>query len=288
VSTLDILLLIPLLTAAAFALYSLRRRETKLLYARLDFLREKDPPPPVLDKIPWGELARIETRVAAGGVLLSVLAVFMINLPWWVMPLQLVVVCPLAWMLVRRYRLSRFRKKFAERFPEAVDGLTRAVQAGVPLERALASLGDIFTGEMAERFRKLVRQMEIGVPFREALQNFSASLNLADVDFFCAVLAVNRETGSPLSPMLISLSKTLSERRNVARKLQGLTAESRSAATVLSLLPIFIIGLQAFLNPSQLRFLLSDPVGRTVVAYCVCSMVAGLVVIRRMSRLTVE
>jgi tight adherence protein B len=72
----------------------------------------------------------------------------------------------------------------------------------------------------------------------------------------------------------------------VDRKLQALTAESRGAARILSILPLFVIGLQAFLNPKQLQFLIADPVGRTVIGYCLISMFIGLMVIRRMSRLT--
>jgi len=39
----------------------------------------------------------------------------------------------------------------------------------------------------------------------ERLGNFADELDDPDVDFFCEVLALNRETGSALSPMLASL-----------------------------------------------------------------------------------
>jgi tight adherence protein B len=282
------LLILACALAVPFALilfWMERAEKRRRILTRTAFLSRRRTPPPLLSFIPWRELAGMETRLAGVAVFLSLMLSFMFALPLWLMLAQLAVVCPLAWYVARRCRLARFRARFAERFPEAVDSLTRAVQSGVPVDRALASLGDIFEGVMADRFRRLVQQLELGVPFRDALRNFSRALDLPDVDYFCSVLALNRESGSPLSPMLITLGRTLRERQAVDRKLRGLTSESRASATVLSFLPLIIIGLQAFLNPGQFAFLLDDPTGRFILGYCTISIVAGLLIIRRMSRL---
>ncbi len=257
----------------------------RVLDARLLSLRGERFERPRLRRVPLKALSSPETQIATAGVVLSLVFAFMLNLPVWFLLLQLCLTCPLAWLLVRRYRLQRMRRRFAERFPEAVDSFTRAVQAGVPVEKIIASLGDIYDGEIGERFRRLVHHLELGMPFREALRHFSRDLDLPDVDFFCAVLALNRETGSQLSPMLLSLSQMLRDRRAVDRKLQALTSESRAAARVLCALPFFIIGLQLFLNPRQMDFLLYDPTGRTVLGCCIACMIVGLLIVRRMSRM---
>jgi tight adherence protein B len=177
------------------------------------------------------------------------------------------------------------RREFAAAFPDSVDSLNRAIQAGVPVERALASMAELYHGEIAARFRRLVRLLDLGVPFREALNSFSQQLDLPDVDFFCAIMALNRENGNRLSPLLTSLSQTLRERQAVDRKLRGLTAESRGSAKILMILPIVVIGLQTFLNPGHLDFLLTDQVGRILLGYVAVSMFAGFLIIQRMSRL---
>ena len=109
-------------------------------------------------------------------------------------------------------------------------------------------------------FSTLVQQMEIRrFHFKKRPWTpLPQGLDLPDVDYFCAVLATPRNKRSD-HPVALSLSRTLSERRVVARKLKALTAESRAAARVLSFLPLFIIGLQALLNPQQLQFLINDP-----------------------------
>ena len=198
--------------------------------------------------------------------------------------LLLVMVGAASWIIVRRWRLDRARRAFLSRFPEAVDNFTRSIQAGIPVDRALKILGEAYDDEFGRRVLKLCREMKVGLPFREALGNFADELDDPDVDFFCEVLALNRETGSALSPMLASLSMMLRERRAIDRKLKALTSESRASARVLCLLPVFILGLQAFLNPSQLLFLVSDPAGRIVAGCALACMLAGFIIIQRMSR----
>ena len=189
-----------------------------------------------------------------------------------------------SWIIVRRWRLDRARRAVLSRFPEAVDNFTRSIQAGIPVDRALKILGEAYDDEFGRRVLKLCREMKVGLPFREALGNFADELDDPDVDFFCEVLALNRETGSALSPMLASLSMMLRERRAIDRKLKALTSESRASARVLCLLPVFILGLQAFLNPSQLLFLVNDPAGRIVAGCALACMLAGFIIIQRMSR----
>lgn len=168
--------------------------------------------------------------------------------------LLLVMVGAASWIIVRRWRLDRARRAFLSRFPEAVDNFTRSIQAGIPVDRALKILGEAYDDEFGRRVLKLCREMKVGLPFREALGNFADELDDPDVDFFCEVLALNRETGSALSPMLASLSMMLRERRAIDRKLKALTSESRASARVLCLLPVFILGLRHFSIPRSCFF----------------------------------
>lgn len=228
---------------------------------------------------------RLPECQAALAAMIGALALgWFLKLNWIAELFFLVVMAVGVWVIVRRWRFDKARKAFLLRFPEAIDNFTRSIQAGIPVDRALQILGEAYDDELGSRITKLCQEMRVGLPFREALHNFAADLDNADVDFFCEVLALNRETGSPLSPMLVSLSQMLSERRSIDRKLKALTSESRASARVLCLLPLFILGLQAFLNPSQVMFLVNDPTGRVVTGYCLVSMLAGFIVIQRMSR----
>ncbi|WP_197034981.1 type II secretion system F family protein [Herbaspirillum sp. RV1423] len=207
------------------------------------------------------------------------------GLPWWSVPLAALFGAWMAHDLFRRHRLRQARSQFIQNFPDAVNHLTRAIQAGIPIERSLAALGETFDAELGRRFRRFGQELELGVPFRDALNHLSAELDIPDVTFFCAALALNRESGGPLAHILATLGKTLRERRATASRLRALTAESRAAARILGALPIIILLLQAWLNPRQFYFLLNDPIGHLILIYAATSIVTGLAVIWRMARL---
>ena len=209
---------------------------------------------------------------------------FWFELPLWLIPVLSILAGLAAKALIVRFRYAAARKKFAEDFPDAVENLARAVQSGIPIERALGGLGELFQGEVGASFRHMVRQLELGVPFRNALSGLGGRYNLPDVDFFCAVLSLNRDTGGPLSQILGSLSGTLRARQSAERRLQVLTAEARASARIVAMLPLAIIGLQLVLNPQQITFMFYDDSGRQVFGYCALCIVAGLLLIRRMSR----
>ena len=225
-----------------------------------------------------------ESQISLAAVVALIFVGYFFNVPFMLELIVIAIATPIVWIVVRKIRISKLKKTFMARFPEAVDNFARSIKAGIPLEKALAVIGDTYDDALGARFRLLVQQMNLGLSFRQSLKNFTADLNNADVDFFCAVLALSRETGSPLSPMLAAFTGMLRERRAVERKLLTLTAESRASARVLCLIPLFIIGLQIFLNPSQISFLINDEVGRMVTGYCCLSMVVGFIVIQRMSR----
>jgi tight adherence protein B len=285
VTPIELFIWVALIAGLGLLLSAVLKRQ-RMISQRLSFLTETSAGTagssrPIEAKSLW----TTETKIGLLAFVAAIGASLILNLPFWLSLLALLGLAPLVYYLVRRHRLEKKRKEFASYFPEAVDSFNRAIQAGLPVERALASVSEIYGGELGARFHRLVRLLELGTPFREALDFFSEKLNLPDVDFFCALLALNRESGSKLSPLLTSLHHTLREREAAARKLQGLTAESRGAARILATLPIFVIGIQAFLNPSLLSFLFKDPNGRLLLGYAIISIGAGILIINRMSRL---
>ncbi len=153
------------------------------------------------------------------------------------------------------------------------------------MERALKSIGDSFSEELGKRFRRLAHELEIGISFRDAMQHLASDLNMPDVSFFCAALALNRDSGGTLAHILTMLSKTLHERQRVALRLKTLTAESRAAARIVGSLPLIIVALQAWLNPRQFDFLLNDGTGQSILAIAAVCIISGLAIIWRMARL---
>ena len=175
---------------------------------------------------------------------------------------------------------SRERKAFESAFPEAVEMLTRSVKTGVPLDEAFLSLAERFEGELSRRFDIFQSELALGKPFRDAGTTFCQGLNMPDVEFFFAVLSLNRESGSELTPTLEAMSYTLRERQKIRRKAVVLTSEIRSSAKVMAALPFCVAGVMFFMNPSMTDFYLHDFAGQIVLGFCILSIIFGLIIIR--------
>lgn len=183
-------------------------------------------------------------------------------------------------VLLTHLNRSRERKAFENSFPEAVEMLTRSVKTGVPLDEAFLSLAERFEGELSRRFDIFQSELALGKPFRDAGVTFCKGLNMPDVEFFFAVLSLNRESGSELTPTLEAMSYTLRERQKIRRKAVVLTSEIRSSAKVMAALPFAVAGIMFFINPGMTDFYLHDFAGQIVLGFCILSIVIGLMIIR--------
>lgn len=227
------------------------------------------------------------TRVATVVLLTVGAAVWFFTGQWWLAP----PVAAVAAAMVVRYRKAvrrrAIRRQFLANFPEAVDGLTRSVVAGISVETALGEMGQYFPEVIRDRFSEMTDQLELGVPFATVMKKLTADMkdmDIPELEFFCTVLVINRQTGGRVSEVLTRLSRSLRERSNASRELEILTSEPRASANVVALIPLGLIGAQAVVNPAGIHFLLNDPTGRMVLAYAIASIVLGLAIIRRMTR----
>jgi tight adherence protein B len=181
---------------------------------------------------------------------------------------------------------TRERKRFEAAFPEAVEMLTRSVKVGVPLDEAFLSLAERFEGDMARRFDIFQSELALGQSFREAGVRFCRGLNMPDVEFFFAVLSLNRESGSELTPTLEAMSYTLRERQKVRRKAVVLTSEIRSSAKVMAALPFVVGAVMIFLQPGIVDFYMHDLTGQIILGLCLVSIGFGMMMIRDIANIS--
>lgn len=156
----------------------------------------------------------------------------------------------------------------------------RSVRIGVPLDEAFQSLGERFGGELARRLAVFNSEIALGQPFRSAGVKFCKGLNMPDVEFFFAVLSLNRESGSELTPTLEAMSYTLRERQKVRRRAVVLTSEIRSAAKVMAVLPFLLIAVMAVVKPDMVDFYLHDFTGQVILLVCTVAIIVGIVLLR--------
>jgi len=112
-------------------------------------------------------------------------------------------------------RVSAIRRDL----PDTLDLMAISVEAGVGFEGALAVVCDNFTSPLAEEFARTLREMELGLPRREALQNLKKRTEVPELSNFVLTLTQADALGMPIGRVLkISAEEMRTKRQQWARE----------------------------------------------------------------------
>ncbi|HEV3275395.1 MAG TPA: type II secretion system F family protein [Terriglobia bacterium] len=165
---------------------------------------------------------------------------------------------PLLFVLVMR---ARRLHAFEKNFPEAIDLLGRAVQAGHSFSTGLELIGTELSEPLAGEFRAVFDEQNFGLPLKDALLNLAERVPLLDVRFFITALLVQKDTGGNLAEILSNLSHVVRERFKVRGEVRTRTAQGRMTAGILIALPPIMMLVLRFMNPEYEGLLFTDPLG---------------------------
>ena len=103
--------------------------------------------------------------------------------------------------------------------PDTLDLMAISVEAGVGFEGALGVVCDNFSSPLADEFARTLREMELGLPRREALQNLKRRTEVPELSSFVLTLTQADALGMPVSRVLkTSADEMRSKRRQRARE----------------------------------------------------------------------
>ena len=103
--------------------------------------------------------------------------------------------------------------------PDTLDLLAISVEAGVGFEGALGVVCENFTSPLADEFARTLREMELGLPRREALQNLRKRTEVPELSNFVLTLTQADALGMPIGRVLkTSAQEMRSKRQQWARE----------------------------------------------------------------------
>jgi len=142
---------------------------------------------------------------------------------------------------------------------------------------------------ISEEFRRVVQEMQIGLPMETALANLFRRIPSDDLDFVITAINVQREVGGNLSEILDTISFTIRERIRIKGEIRVVTAQVRTSGTVLSLIPIGLSVVLWFLNPKYLMsFADAGPLCAVIAAVTVVVLiVSGYFVMMKISQIEI-
>ncbi|NFV80735.1 type II secretion system F family protein [Magnetospirillum aberrantis] len=184
-----------------------------------------------------------------------------------------------------RVVVTRYRTRFLQGFPDALDLMIRAVRAGVPVVQAIIAAGRELPDPVGREFRMMGDSLRLGMDAQEVMEQASKRIGVPDFRFFVVCLQLQRETGGPLADTLENLSAIIRSRREVRLKTRALTAQGRAAAKIIALVPFVVMGALNFLGGDYMEVLFHTQRGQRILWLALGLVFTGLLVINRMSKL---
>ena len=177
-----------------------------------------------------------------------------------------------------RLAQSRYRNKFLDAFPDALDLICRAVKAGLPVLDSMEVAAHDVRPPVGEELQRTLEEIRIGVDIDEALQHTAERIRVPDFGFFAVSLKLQRRTGGSLAETLSNLSRIIRRRREIRLKAKALISEAKASAAVLGLLPFVVGGGLFLINRDLMSVMLVDPRGRFMLGVAFLSVVTGIIV----------
>lgn len=222
------------------------------------------------------------TRMAIGAALGAVLAFVVTRSP----VLSLLGVAAgafLPYKLLQMQAVSR-NNRLSEQLPDALDLVSRSLQAGHGIAEAMHLVCDEMEAPIATEFGRLHEENKLGRDFRESFANLlRRNPGNFDLQIFTGAVLLARDTGGNLVEILNNISNTIRGRFLFQGKVESLTSEARFTGFVLGGLPIFIALFLSWVQPEYLRPLLTDTLGNFLLGYCFTSFSLGVFIMREIS-----
>ena len=120
--------------------------------------------------------------------------------------------------------ISRRKKEILRQLPQVLDLLCVSVQAGLSFDGAMMRLVENMEGALIEECDKLLRDMRMGMPRREALNHVAVRCNLQEVQLFMAAIIQSERLGVSMGKTLMVQAKNMRDRRQQHIKAMALKA----------------------------------------------------------------
>jgi tight adherence protein B len=180
---------------------------------------------------------------------------------------------------------DRRSQKISEQLPEALDMMSRSLQAGHATSIAFQMVATELPEPVSVEFGRAFEEQRLGLPLEQAILHMTERApNNRDLKIFATSVIIQKETGGNLSELLAGLAETIRARYRFQGKVRSLTAEGRASGLVLALIPIAFVAALQVMNPKYFEPLVTTPLGHTILFYTAAAWLAGVAWLRSLTK----
>jgi tight adherence protein B len=194
-------------------------------------------------------------------------------------------VLPRFWVAQRK---SRRLKSFNDQLADTITLIANALRAGASFLQAVEMVVRETRAPMSTEFARVVREVNLGLPFDQALDNMVRRVKSEDLDLMVTAISIQHQVGGNLAEILDSIAFTIRERIRIQGEIRTLTAQQRMSGLVVGLLPVALFVFLSIIAPNFMAALFDQkiklaglPAGAVLLGLGGFMMALGFLAIRR-------
>lgn len=177
--------------------------------------------------------------------------------------------------------------RFEEQLPEALDIMSRALEAGHPFTETLNLVAEEMQDPIAGEFGRVFSDLNFGLPLKASLQGVLTRVPSMSLHTLVTAVLIQSESGGALAEILAKVAEVIRGRFKLQRKIKTLSAEGRMSAWILAMIPFILAAVLMVASPDYLPVLLQDELGKKFILIAFGLMVVGVFWIRNVIRIEV-
>ncbi|MBC7132071.1 MAG: type II secretion system F family protein [Roseovarius sp.] len=198
---------------------------------------------------------------------------------------QLVLAVPLGGamivLILLRLRARRIGR-FVSQIPGAVDIIVRSLNAGHPINTAIALVSREMPDPIGSEFGTLSDQLTFGAELDSAMVSMVDRVGAEELNLLAVTISVQRGTGGSLSEVLGNLSKMVRDRGILRAKIKAISAEGRITAMIMAAFPFLLFFMIRGLVPSYFDPIWESGLGTPIVVGVLVWMAIGVAILYRL------
>jgi tight adherence protein B len=173
--------------------------------------------------------------------------------------------------VLEQRRLNAFEKQL----PQAIDSMAGTLQAGSALPQAMALIAREMPPPISFEFRRVLREMELGLSLTDSLNNLLTRVRSSDLVLLHSAIAIQQRVGGDLAGIFRGISHTIRERLRIRSEINVLTAQGRYSAYVITALPVLLCAFLWFTSRAYISQLFQPGITRVLLVCGIAGMIVG-------------
>lgn len=176
-------------------------------------------------------------------------------------------------------------KTFNEQLNEGIMIISNSLKAGYSFLQAIAAVSEETKDPFSKEFKKLLKEMSLGISEEIALQNMLSRMDSDDLRLIVNAILIQKDIGGNLSEILDNISNTIRERQKIQNEIKTLTAQGRLAGIIVMSIPFFV-GFTIYLfNKEYMMPLFTTPLGLGMIIVAFTNQIIGLIIIKKIIKI---